>query len=186
MTELAGDAAALGRWYVVQTNVRAERQAMLRLVEGGFDVHFPHYWGKVRHARRTRDERLPLFPRYLFAAVQPHQALYQVEHTIGVAAVVHCGAEPLEIPPRVMAAELARCYPGGLLRAEELERIGLAPKRRPFAPGQKVTFSGGPFAGLLAVVDQLDRGDSLRVFLQMLGRNTAVDAVDGDLTAAQG
>lgn len=180
------DAAALGQWYVVQSNARAERHAMLRLIERGFTVHFPHYWGKVHHARQIRDERFPLFPGYLFVALQAHQALYDVEHTIGVAAVVHVASQPLEIPPRIMAAELARCYPGGLVRREALERIGLAPKRRPFNPGDYVRFAAGPFAGLQAVVEQLDKGDSLRVFVHMLGRNTAVDAVDGDLTTAQG
>ncbi|MGE0714839.1 MAG: transcription termination/antitermination protein NusG [Alphaproteobacteria bacterium] len=180
------DPSTFGRWYVVQTNVRAEKHARDRLLLDGFTVHWPHYAGTIRHARKVTEVMLPLFPRYIFVAVGPHRDLWQVEHTVGVSAVVHRGPAPLEIPPRVIAGELARCYGSGLVRGEELERLGLAPKSRPFRVGQTVRIADGPFAGLVAVVDRLDKRDALRVFVEMLGRETAVDTVDGGLAAVPG
>ncbi len=57
------------RWYVVHTHTRGERLAMVNLRRQGLDTYLPQYLKRRRHARRTEWIPAPLFPRYLFVAM---------------------------------------------------------------------------------------------------------------------
>jgi len=57
------------RWYVVQTHSQAEAKACGHLQRQGFEIYLPKYLKRRRHARRTETVIAPLFPRYLFVAV---------------------------------------------------------------------------------------------------------------------
>src|SRR5512134_2387887 len=54
------------RWYVVQTQPNREAMALVNLHRQGFRAFMPQVVKTVRHARRTRTLRAPLFPRYFF------------------------------------------------------------------------------------------------------------------------
>ena len=57
------------RWYVVQTHPHAEQKASLNLARQGYGVYLPRYLKRRRHARRVETVAAPLFPRYMFVAV---------------------------------------------------------------------------------------------------------------------
>jgi transcriptional antiterminator RfaH len=57
------------RWYVVQTQPHAEAKASQHLSRQGFDIYLPRYLKRRRHARRIETVVAPLFPRYMFVAV---------------------------------------------------------------------------------------------------------------------
>ena len=56
-------------WYVVHTHPRAEAKALLNLDRQGFSCYLPRYLKRRRHARRLETVAAPLFPRYLFVAL---------------------------------------------------------------------------------------------------------------------
>lgn len=183
------DPASAGRWHIVHTNANAERMATELLMEAGITVHFPHYEVRRRHGRRVTEKMAPLYPRYLFAALRPGQAIYDINHTIGVSTVVYRGPKPLEVPVEVMRAECDRTDQDGKLTMSELRRLGLALPGRyehRFEVGQRVRMVRGPFEGLKGVVAQLDKRDAIRIWLDVLGREVPVVAVEEDLDQHDG
>ncbi|BBK37704.1 hypothetical protein STAQ_27820 [Allostella sp. ATCC 35155] len=173
-----------GRWHIVHTNANAERLAAELLMEAGITVHYPHYEVRRRHGRRTVERMAPLYPRYLFAALRPGQAVYDVNHTIGVATVVCRGPQPIEVPTEVMQAEVERTDENGRLTMDELRRLGLAlpgKYEHRLRVGQRVRMARGPFEGLAGVVAQLDKRDAIRIWLDVLGREVPVVAVEDDV-----
>ena len=64
MSEAAG-----ARWYVVQTQVNGEVKAAQNLLRQGFEIYLPRYLKRRRHARKVDFAAKPLFPRYLFVAI---------------------------------------------------------------------------------------------------------------------
>ena len=57
------------RWFVAHTHPHAEAKATSHLNRQGFEIYFPRYLKRRRHARRIETVAAPLFPRYLFVAV---------------------------------------------------------------------------------------------------------------------
>ncbi len=56
-------------WYEVQTLPCREARAQLQLEGQGFSTFLPRYAKTVRHARKLSTVSAPLFPRYLFVAL---------------------------------------------------------------------------------------------------------------------
>ena len=57
------------RWFVAHTQPNAEAKAAAHLMRQGFGVYVPRYLKRRRHARKIDIVAAPLFPRYLFVAV---------------------------------------------------------------------------------------------------------------------
>lgn len=57
------------RWYVVQTQINAEAKAAEHLALQGFSLYLPRYLKRRSHARKVDTVARPLFPRYLFVAM---------------------------------------------------------------------------------------------------------------------
>ena len=75
-----------GRWYVVHTQVLGEDRADLNLRRQGFETYLPRYLRTRRHARRVETVARPLFPRYLFVAMDVARDRWRaVQSTFGVA-----------------------------------------------------------------------------------------------------
>ena len=84
LTEISGErrGAETRDWYVVHTQPHAEDKAIFNLRRQGFETYLPKYLRTRRHARRTEQVARPLFPRYLFVAldlaVQPWRAIQSI------------------------------------------------------------------------------------------------------------
>src|ERR1700736_4723640 len=97
------------RWYVVHTQPKHEARADLNLRRQGFATYLPRYLRKRRHARRNEIVAAPLFPRYLFVAVDLARDRWRViQSTFGVSHLVVVGGAPLPVPDRVVNAIRAR------------------------------------------------------------------------------
>ena len=57
------------RWYVVQTQINGEAKATQNLLRQGYEIYLPRYLKRRHHARKVDFTAKPLFPRYLFVAV---------------------------------------------------------------------------------------------------------------------
>lgn len=156
-------------WYVVRSATRREKHAERGLREQGFEVYLPCLTRWRRHAGKKDRVQGPLFPGYLFVAIDhSRQSCLQVNDTDGVygmVSITSCNGEPVPVPEHLVVA------------LREAEAIGKFDKtlstdaRFTGFRGQRVHITGGQFIGYLATLLQ-DVGASdkkARVSLEGLG-----------------
>jgi transcriptional antiterminator RfaH len=162
------------RWYVVQTHPRAENKAALHLARQGFVAYMPRYLKRRRHARKVDTVAAPLFPRYLFVAVDmASQRWRSIQSTIGVARLVSHGDEPTAMTDTVID-ELKR-------RESEAGFIQLL--ARSFKPGEPIRVCDGVFSACLGLYECMADAERVAVLLDLLGRKVRV-VMDTDLVTA--
>jgi transcriptional antiterminator RfaH len=163
------------RWYVVQTQPRAEHKAAAHLGRQGFGSYLPQYLKKRRHARRVETVAAPLFPRYLFVAVDiAAQRWRSIQSTIGVARLVCNGDAPAPVPEAILTAIKQREDERGFVRLE----------RRPlFALGDSIRVLDGVFATHFGLFDGMTDNQRVTILLELLGRKVRV-VLNADCVAA--
>jgi transcriptional antiterminator RfaH len=164
------------RWYVAQSQPHTESKAVLHLNRQGFETYLPVYQKRRRHARRTETIITPLFPRYLFVAVDmAAQRWLSIQSTIGVSKLVCNGDVPAAVPAGVVEA---------LKRREDENGFFLFDSRPRFAPGDSVRIVDGAFAASLGLFEGLRDGERVAVLLDLLGRKVRVLLDDLSVAAA--
>ncbi len=154
-----------GRWYVVHTHAHSEARAASHLERQGFATYWPRYLKQNRHARRTETVAAPLFPRYLFVAIDlTSQRWRTIESTIGVSHLIRNGDQPAPVSDNDIAE----------LRDREERGYVRLPARAPFAPGATVRVIDGSFACCLGLYDGMKAGERIAVLLDLLGRKVRV------------
>jgi transcriptional antiterminator RfaH len=156
-------------WYAVQTKPRCEDQVVFWLSRRS---PVPVFLPKLELLRRRRGRKVrsvePLFPSYLFVrmALEPKQ-WEAVKWTPGVKRILGAEEVSTPVPDDVIDFLKARCQQGGF--------IPWAPTLR---PGAQVRIRGGPFAGLVGILDRPpSRAERVRVLLSLL-RTVATIEVD--------
>lgn len=131
---------------VYRTAPNMEHKAADELRRAGIRAYVP----RDRASRRSpfTGKHQPPAPGYVFAKEAAANAFAK-----------HAKGKPLGT---VSKAELGRLY---------LERPKATPTARPFAPGDKVTITAGPFANLTGTVTE-DRGRIYRVDVALFGTMT--------------
>ncbi|MDB3952632.1 transcriptional activator RfaH [Alphaproteobacteria bacterium] len=107
-------------WYVVYTHQGSERLAEGHLKRQGFETYLPLYRKITRHARRVAEITAPLFPRYIFVAIDVSaQRWHSINGTFGVNHLVAMGERPVALPAGVVDEIRAREVDGGLVKLEQ-------------------------------------------------------------------
>ena len=164
------------RWYVVQTQPNCEAKAFLHLGRQGFAPYLPRYERRRRHARRIETVAAPLFPRYLFVAVDMAvQRWRSIQSTIGVSRLVCNGDDPAAVADGVV---------DGLRRREDERGFVQFDARPRFAVGDQVRIVDGIFASYLGLFDGISDGERVAVLLELLGRKVRVVFDDLSVAAA--
>lgn len=163
------------RWYVVQTQPNSEMKAVYHLKRQGFTAYLPRYLKRRRHARKVETVPAPLFPRYLFVAIDvTTQRWRSIQSTIGVSRLVCNGEEPAALPLGIVEG----------IQTSEGDNGYIALDTRPkFAAGEKVRILDGAFAACLGFFERMSDGDRVAVLLELLGRKVRV-VLDIDCVAA--
>src|SRR5882724_10664674 len=105
------------QWYVVHTRAQGEDRADFNLRRQGFATYLPRYLRARRHARRTETVARPLFPRYLFVALDVARDRWlTVQSTFGVSSLVIVGNDPVPLPAGVVDEIRAREGEQGFVR----------------------------------------------------------------------
>jgi len=163
------------RWYVVQTQPHAEARASAHLCRQEFRTYLPRYLKRRRHARRIQTVAAPLFPRYMFVAVDTAvQRWRAIQSTVGVARLVCNGEYPVAVPDGVVEALRVREDEGGFIKLEG---------RPPFTPGDKIRVLEGAFSACLGLFEGMTDRERVAILLDLLGRKVRV-FLDADLIAA--
>ena len=162
-------------WWAVQTHARAEDKAAFHLVRQGYKVFLPKHLKRRRHARRVEWVPAPLFPRYLFVAIDMTAQRWRCVHsTVGVTRLVCNVEEPAAVPVGVVEELLRRHDAQGYVQ------LNLPPR---FAPGDQVHVLDGVFAACLGLFERLTDSERVSVLLDLLGRKVRV-VLDAESIAA--
>jgi len=154
------------RWYVVHTQPHNEERADANLRRQGFATYLPRFQRTRRHARRTETVVRPLFPRYLFVAIDLTRDRWRAIHsTFGVSHLVQAGDEPLSVPLGVVEEIRAREDGAGLVK------LGLPPG---IVPGSPVRLIDGIFQDAKGVLERVADDRRVAVLLELLGREVRV------------
>ena len=146
------------RWYVVQTHVHAETKAAAHLVRQSYSIYLPRYLKRRRHARRVEMIAAPLFPRYLFVAIdRTTQRWRSILSTVGVTQLVRQGEEPGAVPRGVVEALRRREDERGLIKLDLRPRL---------VPGAKVREVDGVFSKQSQSVCLCDGLDTRKILLE--------------------
>jgi transcriptional antiterminator RfaH len=163
------------RWYVVRTQPHAEIKANTHLGRQGFDTYLPRYLKKRRHARRVETVKAPLFPSYLFVAINRQTQRWRcINSTLGVSHLVCNGDEPAPLADSVIDALRQRENESGLVRL---------PPHPSFATGDKVRLLDGAFTNLIGLFEGMRDSERVSVLLDLLGRKVRL-LLDADAIAA--
>ena len=154
------------RWYVVHTQPNGEGRADLNLRRQGFATYLPRYARRRRHARRQELVQRPLFPRYLFVALDLARDRWRAIHsTFGVNRLVLAGEAPVPVPPGVIEEIRTREDGDGLVTLGLPAGVG---------PGSPVCLVDGIFADAKGVVERIADDRRVAVLLELLGREVRV------------
>lgn len=163
------------RWYVAHTRPAKEAVAVAHLDRQGFRSFFPQVARTVRHARRAHRVLRPLFPRYVFVALDLNVDRWRaVRGTIGVSTLIMDGDRPRPAPAGLVEGMMA-CSPGedGFVLRTEL------------ALGGRVRFLTGPFEDRLGRLVELGDSERVTVLLEILGAEREVVVASGQLLSAE-
>lgn len=176
---MAADSAKEGtsrglRWYVIHTQPNREFRAFAHLGYQGFRSFLPYHHKTVRHARRFRAVRAPLFPRYCFVQFDLGRDRWRsVNGTVGVSRLIMEGEMPKPVQSGIVEELMAVADATGL--------VSLGSKLR---PGESVRLVTGPFAGLVGELLELDDAGRVRVLLDVLSNRITVRASQVGLVPA--
>jgi transcriptional antiterminator RfaH len=163
------------RWFVAHTQPNAEGKAAANLERQGFGVYVPRYLKRRRHARRVETVAAPLFPRYVFVAVDvAAQRWRSIYSTVGVARLVCNGDDPAAVPDAIVGALKSREDMRGFIKLDS---------QPAFRPGEPVRVLDGAFSSCLGLFDGMADRERIAILLDLLGRKVRV-VLDADLVAA--
>jgi transcriptional antiterminator RfaH len=153
------------QWFVVQTQPNSERRAAAHLVRQGFQVYFPRYLKRRSHAGKVDMVAAPLFPRYLFVAIDlVTQQWRTIRSTFGVSQLVCHGDRPAALADDIIAG----------LRGREDENGLVGVDRSAFKPGEKVRVVGGAFTDHFGIFEAIGDSERVAILLDLLGRKVRV------------
>ncbi len=162
------------RWYLVRTKPNAEATALRNLERQAYEAYLPRLSQVLPWRGQWRDRVVPLFPGYLFLAVdEGRQALTPVHSTLGVAGIVRFGASFAIVPDKIVRDLRSFEDP-----ATGLHRLALPDQ---LAPGTRVLIVTGPFGGLEGVFQRETGEDRAIVLLSVLGQWASVGVPVGSL-----
>ena len=153
-----------GRWLVVKTHTHKEEVAAQSLQRLSFSTYLPVVQRRIRHARRVRDVRRPLFPGYLFVDVTGDDSAWRsIRSAFGVRQLVRAGTELAFLPGSVIDG----------IRCREVDGVIRKPACA-FIVGQHVRLQGEAFDGLVATIIEMDEKQRFVVLMNWLNQSVRV------------
>ena len=164
------------RWYVVRTQPKAEFKALANLCNQGYRAYLPRYLKWRSHARRREQVPAPLFPRYLFIALDLACDRWRpIRSTIGACDLVAVGDRPSPVPTGVVEE---------ILLQEDSRGYVTISRRTPLHKGAPVRVVDGAFLDCVGLFEYEDDDQRATILLDLLGRHVKVRVPLTTVTAA--
>ena len=164
-------------WYAVHTKPCQEDLAAMHIRRLGLEVLLPKTKRETLVRGTPRATIRPLFPCYLFARFCPLTYLRLIHYVRGARGVVCAGSLPLPVDEEIIGSVRSRVGDDGY--------VTLPPEA--LRPGDRVTVSEGPLAGLVGIYER-ELSDSRRVtiLLQAIEYQARLTIEKQSLTACAG
>lgn len=159
-------------WYLVHTKARQEDTAITNLQRQNFRCYMPMlYVEKVRRGKQVVLAE-PMFPSYVFVQLDTSgqgQSWSPIRSTLGVRELVKFGGHPPKVDAELINA------------LHEREQLQQSNPQAPFAAGDKVVITDGPFAGIEAIYQTTDAERRSMILLSMLNKPVSMRIEPGQL-----
>ena len=151
-------------WFAVYTKPQKEEYADLNLRLRGIDTFFPKLF--LPKSAKRKKQVVALFPNYLFVRCEiVSEECGSIVWCPGVKRLVSFNGNPAIVDDSIVEFLMGHAGPGGLMSARCNVEVG-----------QKVSIDGGPFDGLVGIIQQPPNARGrVKVLLQLLNRQTNVD-----------
>jgi transcriptional antiterminator RfaH len=152
------------QWYVLYSKPQKEDYARLHLRAKGLEVFFPQLLFPKSAKKRKR--LVPLFPSYLFVRLKLFSEEFSyAQWSPGISRIVSFNGVPASIDDSIVDFLMAQTNGDGVVEARPKLRIG-----------QEVRISGGPFGGLVGIIQEPPNAKGrIKILLRLLNRPTKVD-----------
>ena len=158
-------------WVAVQTHSRKEQVAIDNLSRQSFQAYCPFILRTRRRGRQVSTTLAPLFPSYVFVAVDfETQRWRPLLSTVGVRTVVRMGNRPGIVPTLFIDALRSREIDGSLGVDQERLRCG-----------QKVRMQSGALQGLIGTIVEMDARARIVVLMDLLNQQVRVKVDRGQV-----
>jgi transcriptional antiterminator RfaH len=151
-------------WCVVYTKPQKEEFADVNLRLRRIDTFFPKLF--LPKSAKRKKQIVPLFPNYLFVCVDVVSEEYaSIIWCPGVKRMVSFNGTPAIVEESIMAFLMGQAGADGVISA-----------RCNISVGQQVAIDGGPFDGLVGIIQEPPNARGrVKILLQLLSRPTKVD-----------
>jgi transcription antitermination factor NusG len=168
VSEIPPDRASAVPWYAIWVMSRAEFVVSKALTEHGIEAYAPTWRERNEWSDRVKYVDRPLFPGYLFAAMDAEQRA----KALRIAGVIQLMPNSLH-PEPIEAAEI-----------ENIRRVaasGLRAEQCVYVTGDEVVVQSGPLAGARGIVQHTKQSTRVIVRMEMLRRAVQVEISAEDL-----
>lgn len=154
-------------WFLAQIKPNSHKIAERNLARQGFQTFLPMQEETRRISGRFTTLMRPLFPGYLFVALDILQGSWRkVNSTYGITRLVGLANEPTPVPCQLVSQLMLRCDHAGKLLPPSLLKTGDA-----------VTVTKGPFTNFVATIESVTPDRRVWLLMELMGAQTRV-AVD--------
>lgn len=162
-------------WYAVYSKPHKEEQAQFHLGLKGVESFFPKL--SLPGSAEKKKRVVPLFPNYFFVHIYLPAEYHYVIWSPGVKRIVSFSDTPAPVEDKVIHFLQQYADDQGVIQA-----------RSQLRRGQEVEITGGPFTGLIGIIqDPPDSKGRVRILLRLLSRQLSVrlgvEFIKGDLAA---
>ena len=161
----------MSHWYLVHTKVRQEQVALTQLERQGYPCFLPLLNTEKLRRGKLQVVQEPLFPRYLFIRLDTgtqSQSWAPIRSTLGVSRLVMFGQTPGRVGDE-------------LIEQLQAQHTAQMPVQALFQPGDAVTITQGPFAGIEAVYHMANGEERVMVLLDILSKQVKMSVSPADL-----
>ena len=146
------------KWFIAQIKPNSYKSAIQNLERQGFETFLPKIEKTQRQKNKFIVNNVYVFPGYIFVCFDPDIISWtKINSTYGVLKVLAFNKKPSEIPSDLVAQLKLRyeinCNP---------------PRKEKLQKGDSIKFYTGPFADLIAKVENVDENNRIWVFLEVM------------------
>lgn len=150
-------------WYAVYSKPRREEFAQLHLRRKGLEVFFPRLY--LPNPRPRQGPIVPLFPSYLFVCLRLPEEYNYALWSPGVKTIVSFNGAPTPIDKKII----------NFLK-DQADLEGVIKGRSNLTAGQEIRIKGGPFDGLIGIIqDPPNARGRVSILMQLLNRPVKVE-----------
>ncbi len=154
------------QWFAIHTQPQKELLAQQHLIRQNFQVYLPRYKKLVKHSRKVIYVEAPLFPRYIFVAIDlSNEKWRSINGTQGVTYILTTNGRPSIVPERIISDLMSQEGADGMVTCSSLTL---------FIEGNDVRISKGAFKDQTATVLNLDDQQRVQLLLSFLGRELKI------------